>query len=580
MAELSLYAKLINSIYNLVNGQPAEMPLYHGNDIPYFIEPDRGSDIEHISPEKACISSRALQELVSDIMDDWRMHVAGFGLMSQGKIVYEHYASDHLPGFRHVSFSMSKSIVSMAVGIAIEQGILTLDEKLCDIFPEHNSIFFKRGMRQITIENLLTMTAGVIFDEMSSYYSMDWCKDYMGSETAFAPGSDFAYNSLNTYMLVAAITRKSGQKFMDYITENLFEPLNIHDISWDKCPMGIEKGGWGLKLSVPDMLKLGQLYMNRGRWMVNGRNRQIISEDWIRRSVYCHVSLDEKRVVKGYGYHIWLLKDGAYLFNGVFGQNIYVHPERQIVIAVTASAYELFPDGRLVERLCRFAADDRNFVRDNMFAALKKGGKINIKHIRDERNNVRLRKYKKQEARELIAPYLGNVYYFEDYASDIVPFATQVLYSNFMSGIKTICFDMEKNVLVMKVMDSDQLYIIRFDEENAEPGKQILTVNGKEYCVIPDYTVECDSDLRMRLKIKIVYPEEVSDKYFSFCFYGDELECRAQETPDLLRFAELLMGEKKMLRTRKLEGIKIPDYLEYKIRKLTTPVSVAHVKDV
>lgn len=569
MAELSLYGKLINSVYKLVTDRQAELPLYYGNDIPEYVPPADTQDMEHISFRAANVSKRGTKKLVAQLAGDWRVNLAGFGMMIDGRVVYEYYPDYNRPACRHVSFSMCKSVVSMAVGIAVEQGLLTLDERLCDIFPEHNGVFLKRSMREVTLKSLLTMTAGVTFDEMSSYFDMDWRKAFMGSELGFEPGTDFGYNSLNTYMLAAAISKKSGRKFIDFINENLFVPMNIRDITWDKCPQGIEQGGWGMKLSIPDMLKFGELYLNRGAWSVDGVKRQLVPAEWVEESLKCHVQLDEKRVVKGYGYHIWLLKDGAFLFNGVFGQNVYVNPGRRLVIAVTASAYELFPDGNLVERLCCFAANDENFKRDLYF---KRDLSLGIHAVSFNRIDIHRQR---DMLRELVPYMAGRTYYFDDYTSDIVPFSTQVMYSNFMTGIRKLRFYVKSGIPVLQVVDDDKPYTIPLGFGRIY-RQQTLTVNGKEYRISTHCSVSRDADRRILLKIRILFPEEISDKQFILFFDGDEVECSASETPDIFKFAKLLIGEKKMLRTRKLEHIKFPDYMDYKLQKLIAPIAVGH----
>ena len=108
----------------------------------------------------------------------------------------------------------------------------------------------KKGMKDVTVEHLLTMRAGVKFDELSSFFHRDWCRSYMGSELSFAPGTEFTYNSLNSYMLAAIIKEKTGRSLLTYLQEKLFDAMDIHDITWDKCPQGIEKGGC-LKNSRP-----------------------------------------------------------------------------------------------------------------------------------------------------------------------------------------------------------------------------------------------------------------------------------------------------------------------------------------
>lgn len=126
----------------------------------------------------------------------------------------------------------------MAVGLAMEEGLLSLDEKLVDIFPEYTGLFTKKAMKEVTVKHLLTMTAGVKFDEVSSYFAEDWRKSFIGSDVSFAPGTDFTYNSLNTYMLAAIVTRRAGCSMLAYLKSRLFRPLGIHNITWDWLPEG------------------------------------------------------------------------------------------------------------------------------------------------------------------------------------------------------------------------------------------------------------------------------------------------------------------------------------------------------
>ena len=126
-------------------------------------------------------------------------------------------------------------------------------------------------------------------------------------------------------------------------------------------PEGIERGGWGMKLSLQDMVKLGELYLNDGAIIRDGKHIQLLSRAWIRESTQTHVEFEDTTLTKGYGYQIWCLKDGAWLFNGVFGQNVYINQRKNLVIACTAGGYEVFPEGHLVARICKFAADEENF---------------------------------------------------------------------------------------------------------------------------------------------------------------------------------------------------------------------------
>ncbi len=586
MADLSLYTKLMNSAYKLFSERCGELPLYYGNDIPEYLPPAESTDLEHISFRRAGVSRQAVARLIAELKNDRKIHLSGFGMLLDGKLVCEYYPEYNIPVCRHVSFSVSKSVVSMAVGIAEKQGILNPDEKLYDIFPSHSGVFQKRGMKNVTLRHLLTMTAGVTFDELSSFFSMDWRMSYMGSDLGFEPGSDFAYNSLNTYMLVAAITKRSGKKFTDYINEYLFTPMGIHDVTWDKCPQGIEKGGWGMKLSVPDMLKLGQLYLNNGSWMVQGVRRRLVPEKWVRESLACHVPIQDNQMIRGYGYHIWLLTNGAFLYNGVFGQNVYIHPDRQLVIATTASAYALFPDGKPVECLCRFSENDMNFRPDRVTNKLKsllpsretEGMSVRFYSSKQKTGmnlNNQLSRSERKALQQLV-PYLERTYSFDEYASALVPLSTQVLYSNYMTGIGQIRFGLARGTLVMHATDDGVTYHILLGFGEKTYRQQTLVVNGKEYRISTHCILSLNSERRLTLEVRIYFPEEIADKKLIFLFDENELELHASETPDIISFSGLFAGEKRMLRTRRLEHGNIPNYMKYKLQRLIAPAVIGH----
>lgn len=566
MADAYLKIKMLNNIYKYFTSRQETLPLYHGNDVPDFIKADTDDSLVRDKIKYHDISECAVYELLERLSANRSINLAGFGIMMDGKLVAEHYLPPFSREYRRVSFSMCKSVISMAVGIAVSKDLFSVDDRLSEIFPEHNGIFMKKGIREITIKNLLTMTSGVKFDEVSSYFSYDWCKSFMGSDTEFEPGSSFSYNSLNTYMLAAAIKRKAGVNVLDFLQENLFNPLGIHDITWDKCPVGIEKGGWGMKLSLTDMLKLGQLYLNKGVWNVNGRNVRLIDKDWIDESLKCHVTLKDKRFVKGYGYQIWLMHDGAYLFNGVFGQNVYINFNRNMVIAVTASAHEFFPEGKLIEEICSFAGNDRNFCRDRSVRLFRN------RISRMIGRGISLKKMVDADIQGKLNPYLDIKYKFQNYASSILPLTSQVIYSNFLTGIEWLCIKFNNNRLMINICDGGNVFLLAVGYTDKKPFEyQVLNINGKMMPVATSGRLILDEDERLLLKINITFLEEIGSKILKIYFNREGVELKADETPDMLEFADKLLGEDLMRRTKKLGRLTPPDYLKYKIQTILTP---------
>ena len=151
--------------------------------------------------------------------------------------------------------------------------------KIQGYFPDKNVLFRSPRINNITVRHLLNMTSGLKFNEVHSVVEKDWVRAILQSDCSFEPGTEFSYNSLNTYLLSAILCKKTGMGLVEYLTPRLFDPLGIHNVSWDVCPMGIEKGGWGLWLRTVDMAKLGQFYLpSQGcgwwRWTTAGSSRR------------------------------------------------------------------------------------------------------------------------------------------------------------------------------------------------------------------------------------------------------------------------------------------------------------------
>ncbi|MCM1173150.1 MAG: beta-lactamase family protein [Clostridium sp.] len=579
---IGLDVKFMDFLLKYASGKTDDMPLYQGNDVPYFLRADENTGIKRTKPYKKGVSNAGIKKLFDTLSRDESVGLAGFGMMTDGEVIAEAYNPPYNSRYRHVSFSMCKSVVSMAVGIAEHEGLLKLDERLVDIFKASNNVFMKREMKGITIENLLTMQTGVCFDEVSSAFALDWCREYMSSDFCMEPGAGFSYNSLNTYMLAAIIVKRSGKLLMDYLKEKLFDDMEIKDITWDKCPMGIEKGGFGMKLSIIDMLKLGQLYLSYGKWMVNGEEKQLVPKKWIEESTRVHVTLG-RDVIDGYGYQIWRVKDGSILFNGVFGQNVYINRDRNLVIATTASAYDIFPDGKIVNYLCDFAAEDKNFINesiplgavydfgDSIISGANKLAKGFYGKLSDNQYKNKYRQY--------FNDYLGVEYKFDEYAGSIIPVMIQGVYSIYSSGITALSIGFQGDVLYFKVCEENTAYKIMLGYKKEEPYQyQILKIKGKDFPIAAAACIALDEDGRPLIKIRIVYLEEVGSMTFKLIFGKGRLKLKALEIPKPKRVAGKLAQEeyikKKEIKLSRKKTLEPPEYVKYKANKVLAPVVI------
>lgn len=170
------------------------------------------------------------------------------------------------------------------------------------------------------------------------------------------------------------------------------------------------------------------------------------------------MEFEDTTLTKGYGYQIWCLKDGAWLFNGVFGQNVYINQRKNLVIACTAGGYEVFPEGHLVARICKFAADEENFIR-KPFATIGDTLKNYIAEKRYQKNAKQLDPVYAAYIERVVKPYTGRTYDVTDYASSILPNANQMFYSLYMTGIEQLGISYKKEYLVLHVRDGKRCII-------------------------------------------------------------------------------------------------------------------------
>ncbi|MDD6328276.1 MAG: serine hydrolase [Lachnospiraceae bacterium] len=555
MNKITKSTRIIQGIHRLLNEKNGVFPKFHCNDAGIYISPSRAEDFPHSTPAKQGVRIEGIRSLVDVLSEDGDLNLYGFGMLVNGTIIYESYHESNIPINRHVTFSMSKSIVSMAVGIAIEQKLFSLESKLYDIFLLKGKYHVKSYMKELTIRQLLMMQSGVAFDDVVSFFEEDWKKAYFESSFLFPPGEDFAYNSLNTYILVAAIEETSGMSFSKFMDKNLFLPMNISDISWDMCPHGTAIGGYGMKLSIPDMLKFGWLFLNDGAWTTNKTTIQLVPKWWIKECKTCKVLLPEKQIIQGYSYHTWILWDGAYLFNGLFGQNIYIHPGRNLVIATNASAYELFPDGKFVSRLMSYASIDLNFRKTYLCLPDRSIA------------NIFQKNYSKQERKILrkMIDVEGRDFFFNNNQVSFVPLFTQVLYSNYMTGIQRIRFHVRNCNIYMYIHDSGEEYVVKLGYGSTPYIQQTLVINGKEYRISTGCNYVSEGMYAGMIKIKFIYPEEVSSKCMYISLKKDTLHVHIEEQPSIVRLISALNNERKLYNIKKRGHALMPEVI---IRKL------------
>ena len=281
-------------------------------------------------------------------------------VVQHGKVLAEHF---FVPDTAHVLHSVSKTFTSTAVGFAISEGLLHLDDKIVDLFPESVPENASDTLSRITIRHLLTMNSGHGKDPTGSVRSNDgdWVRGFMEWPIEYEPGTCYCYNSLGTYVLSAAVQKVTGQKVVDYLESRLWQPLGIEKPKWLESPAGINTGGWGLYLHTEDLAKMGLCILNGGKFA----GKQVIPADWVKemsaKQVPCcpagtnEVQMRERNVdpatsdwLQGYGYQMWRCRHNAFRADGAYGQYIIVIPEKDAVVVTTAQIVDMQEEINLI----------------------------------------------------------------------------------------------------------------------------------------------------------------------------------------------------------------------------------------
>ena len=506
------------------------------------------------TPESQGISSDLFAALLRelDASKDTEMH--HFMALRHGKVICECNFAPYPKGMWHITHSMCKSITGMAIGMLIEEEKLKLDENIYDIFPDHINAFSKIFRPVITVENLLTMTSGVTFNESGIVSGNDWLGSFLNASVNGKPGTEFQYNSLNTYVLSAIVTKRTGETLTEYLTPRLFGPLGITKYYWETCPKGITKGGWGLFLCAEDMAKLGQLYLQRGKW--NGQ--QLVSEYWIEISTARH--LKTQNDTYGYGYQLWIeQRPGSFEYNGMLGQNVIIYPDMDMVLVTNAGNKEMFQDCimlniirkyfpvnyhpadvlpenplsySLLKRLC---GELENGENNNRSTSLRGGWKRNVV----SRRNHSDKKYSSRISAAVNRPsdhhsfmraVSGRTYVMEQQNIGIAPLFVQVFHNNMTDGISEISFTYDAGNFCVSFTEGEVIHKLPVGFGKAADG--CVDLHGEHYLVATLGEFARDENDIPVLKLEITFIEECVKRKAHIFFHEDNgIEIRWNETP-------------------------------------------------
>lgn len=293
------------------------------------------------TPEEEGISSRAILQFIEALEESQPDAIHSVMLRRHGNIVAEGWWAPYNPDSPHLLWSLSKSFTSTAIGMAQDEGLLSIDDQVISFFPEDTPEEPSGNLKAMRISDLLRMSTGHAQEPSFRSIQVDnWAEAFLAHEVPFKPGTHFLYNSMATYMCSAIIQKVTGMTTLEYLTPRLFEPLDIETPTWESCPLGVNVGGWGLSVKTEDISKLGQLLLQKGNW--NGE--QLVSEAWVEKATgnrTSNGSNPESDWDQGYGYQFWQCRHNAFRGDGAFGQYCLVLPEQDAVLAITSGSDDL-----------------------------------------------------------------------------------------------------------------------------------------------------------------------------------------------------------------------------------------------
>lgn len=287
-------------------------------------------------------------------------------IVQHGQVLSANWMSEGREDEPHILNSVSKTFTSTAVGFAIAEGKLKLDDKVISFFPDKLPAEVSDNLKEMTVRHLLTMNCGHDTDPTRAVREKkdaDWVKEFLAWPVEHKPGTFFCYNSVGTYMLSAIVQKVTGEKIVDYLWPRLFRPLGIVNVRWEESPQGVNTGGWGLYLKTEDLAKMGLLLLQDGKW----QGKQVLPEGWVKEASAAQVPslpagvrpewLKKMKMtpknsdwLQGYGYQMWRCRHNAFRADGANGQYILVLPDKDAVIVVTAHLPDMQAELNLIWR--------------------------------------------------------------------------------------------------------------------------------------------------------------------------------------------------------------------------------------
>ncbi len=512
-------------------------------------------------PELQGVPSRQIAGFLRALEEDPTLRMHSLLVLRNGQVLCEAAFGSQDTSLPRMTFSACKSVTALAIGILMDDGLLHPEDKLTDLFPNDCGPVARRLMKDLTVEHLLSMQTGNLFNEGGAVTETDWIHGFFTS-----PGLDstkkFQYNSMNTYMLSVLVRRLTNTSLSDFLTQRLFQPMGIEDLFWETSPEGIEKGGWGLYLRAEDLGKLGQLVMDEGMW----DGRQLISADFLRQATTVHAIAPEAYGDFNYGWQIWVgRKEHTFLFNGMMGQNVLGFRDSGILLVSHAGNDEAFQTSRYFALASRFFGGDfpKALPRDS----------AGLRDLRKTLDAIGPRA-ERVPTKEEFYRFAGRRFIGDAPAMGLLPLTLQAVENSYTKGFRAISIGGSRIAPVIFYEEADQLHQLICGVR--EPVCQTLQFHGNFFRAAVQARFTHNEEEEPVLRIQVDLLETPCQRVLKLVLGRRGVILKQEETPgaeyvSLAMTAMLQKAPAKAILSAVL-GSAEQGYLKWRIDRVFAPV--------
>jgi CubicO group peptidase (beta-lactamase class C family) len=314
------------------------------------------------TPESQGVSSSGIIDFLNAADTAGRVELHSFMFLRYGKVIAEGWWKPYGQDNKHLLYSASKTFTATGIGLAVTEKRLKLTDKVVSFFPYSLPDTLSDYMKEMTVQNLLTMAAGQDPEPRSMGNNGDWINTFLSTKPVHKPGTVFMYNNMASFMLSAIVQQVTGQTLFEYLQPRIFKPLGIRGVDWDLNPQGINLGMIGLRLRSEDLAKFGQLLLQQGVWY----NKQLIPKEWVKEATSFKIATpdppnnlpkEKSDWSQGYCYQMWRGRNNTVRLDGMGGQFVILIPDKDAVVVLTANA--------------RNTQDELNLVHNYLIPAIK-----------------------------------------------------------------------------------------------------------------------------------------------------------------------------------------------------------------